>query len=115
MVFGGVLVGVLVFGGLLAVHAIFLIPAPCTSFYCPVATTDTTGYGTIVRGLAWIGIGALDAATGLSVALSFVIASRTEIPESTRRSIFVFTAVFVAAWILSSMLLLSYIAALRYY
>ncbi len=118
MVFGGVLIGVLVFGGLLALHAIYLIPVPCNTaygYYCPQPTPDTATYGSIVRGLAWIGVGAVDVAAGLSVALAFVIGSRPEIAENTRRSVFTFTAVFVASWILGSLLLLNYLAVLRNY
>lgn len=119
MVFGGVLIGVLVFGGLLAIHATYLIPVPCTVYYgpygCPSTTPDVATYGTILRGLAWIGVGALDFAAGFSVALAFVIGSRTEIPESTRKSIFVFTSIFVVAWVVGSFLLLTVLNTIRYY
>lgn len=115
LTFVGVLIGVLVFGGLLAVHAIYLIPFPCTTVGCPTPTPDQVSYANIVGPLAWISIIALDAAAGLSVALAFVLGGREEIPESTRRSVFLFSTVFAAAWIVGSFLLLTIIGSVRYY
>ncbi len=114
--FGGVLIGVLIFGGLLAVHAVYLIPVPCTSTYgCPTPTPDTTAYANTIRGLAWISVGALDFAAGFTVALAFVLATRADIPEGARRSVFLFASIFVPVWTVGSFILLSYLSIVRYY
>jgi hypothetical protein len=115
MVFSGALLGILVFGGLLAVHAIYLVPVPCGStFGCPTPTPDVAAYGSTLRGLAWVAIGALDFAAGLSVALAFILGSRSEAPESTRRSVFLFATIFTPVWVVGSFLLLTVLSIVRY-
>ncbi len=114
--FLGVVIGILVFGGLLAVHAVYLIPVPCTStFGCTPPTPDVAAYANTIRTLAWISVGALDIAAGLSVALAFIVALRPEIPESTRRSVFTFATVFTSVWAVGGFLILSLLGIVRYY
>lgn len=112
----GVLLGALIFFGLFSVHAIYLVPVPCPSVSgCTPTTQAQANYINTIRGLAWFAVGALDLSAGLSVALAFVAASRAEIPESTRRSVFLFATVFTSIWAVGSFILLSYLSIVRYY
>ncbi len=95
----GIILGILVFVGFLSFHALFLVPYPCTSGTgCSAPSPEVASYDAVIQALAWIGMGALDAAVGLSVALAFILGSRSDVPETTRRSVFVFATVLVTAW-----------------
>ncbi len=116
MTFCGVLIGVLVFGGLLAVHAVYLVPVPCTAIYgCSPPNPDLAAYGATLRALAWIAVVALDLAAGMSVALAFIFGARSDFPESVRRSLFVFATVFFAAWVIGGFLMMTILGIVRYY
>ncbi len=116
MAFCGALIGLMVFAGLLAVHAVYLLPIPCTSSVgCTTPAPNVAAYGATIRALAWIAVVALDLAAGVSVALAFVFGARADFPESIRRSLFLFATVFFAAWILGSFLMMSILSIVRYY
>jgi hypothetical protein len=113
MMVGGVVMGILVFGGLLAVHAVYMVPYPCTG--CSTPTPDQVAAHDTIRGLAWIAIIALDLAAGFSVALAFVIGSRNDVPEVTRRAVFLFSTIYVAAWLFGSYFLFTLLNLARFY
>ena len=100
MVVFGLIIGILVFAGFLALHAVFLVPPPCTStFGCTPQTPESAAYAGTVQALAWTSVVALDLAVGLSVAFAFVLGSRSDLPESMRRASFLFATVFVVSWV----------------
>lgn len=116
MTFCGILIGTMVFAGLLAVHAVYLVPVPCTStFGCTPPNPDLAAYGATLRVLAWIAVVALDLAAGISVALAFLLGARPEVPDSVRRSVFLFAAVFFAAWVVGGFLMMTILSIVRYY
>ncbi len=101
----GIILGILVFTGFLSLHAMYLIPYPCTSATgCSAPSPEVATYDAVILTLAWISVGALDAAVGLSVGLAFILGSRGDLPETTRRSVFVFATVLVTAWTVLSFL-----------
>ena len=114
--FVGSTLGILVFVGFLAFHVAYLIPVPCTStFGCPTQTPEVVAYVNLVRTISWVAVIVLDLAVGLSVALAFIGGSRNDLPESTRRSMFVFATVFLAAWaIFGAYFFTSILAQFRY-
>lgn len=113
MTLGGLVLGILVFGGFLALHAIMMVPYPCST--CLPPSADQAAYTSTIRSLAWIAIAALDAAAGFSVALAFFVGSRSELPDSTRRGVLLFGSVYVAAWLLGSYFLMSILNLTRFY
>lgn len=115
----GLLLGILVFAGFLSFHALYLVPAPCTGTYpygtCPASTPQEVAYSNAVHALAWAGVTILDLAVGLSVALAFIVGTRTDVPESTRRSIFLFATVYLGVWtVLAILLVPSLLSFVRY-
>ncbi len=113
MMFVGAFIGLLVFVGFFAFHAAYLVPVPCVN--CTPASPELAAYSSLVQALAWIAVGALDLAVGLSVALAFILGARSELPESTRRSVFLFATVFVTAWTVFSFILFAALAStIRY-
>lgn len=115
MVLVGAIMGLLIFVGFLSFHALLLLPAPCTTTYCPTPMPGTEGYAAAVQALAWVAVVALDLAVGLSVALAFIFGARTDIPESTRRALFLFATVFVTAWIIFGLYFFSSVASIVRY
>lgn len=115
MVIVGAIMGILIFAGFVSFHALFLVPVPCTSTYCPTTTPETAAYGGVVQTLAWVAVVTLDLAVGLSVALAFMLSGRSDLPESTRRSMFLFATVFVATWAVFSIFFFSYVASIVRY
>lgn len=103
----GVMIGLLVFVGFVTFQAIFLISPPCSTFGCPTLTSDQVAYSTLVHILAWVGLIALDLSVALSVMLAFVLAGRNDLPETTRRSAFYFATIYLAAFIVFGLLLMS--------
>lgn len=111
----GAIMGLLIFAGFLSFHAIFLIPMPCTGTYGPTPTPGTEGYAAVVQALAWAAGVALDLVAGLSVALAFIFCVRTDVPESTRRSLCLFAKVFVAVWVVLGVFFFSSVASIVRY
>ena len=115
MVVFGAILGLLIFVGFVSFHAVFLVPVPCTTTYCPTPAPGSEGYASLVQALAWVAVVALDLAAGLSVAVAFILGGRDDLPESTRRSLFLFATVFVAVWAVFGMLFFSSVASLVRY
>jgi len=100
--FFGVLISILITAGFLAYHAMWLTMSQCAVAYggCPYLTPDQMTYQTTLYGLGLLFLVAFDLAVGLSVALAFLAATRSDIAESTRRSLVMFAAIFLGVWLL---------------
>lgn len=96
----GVLIGVFVFGGLLAWHAIYLIPPPPSGF------GGSSDYANTIRALGWLTAVFMDAAVALSVALPWGVESG---PSSGRNVRLVFATVFLSVWIIFSSFIFSFV------
>src|SRR2546426_12563860 len=93
MLLTGVLTGFLVFVGLLSLHAAFLLPPPGRS--------PPSDYTNLIRTLGWTAVVSMDLAVSLTVMLAWVVgASRSDVPDASRRGIFIFATVFLAIWII---------------
>jgi len=93
MLLAGVVIGVLVFVGLLSLHAVFLIPPP--------GSAPPSDYTNLIRTLGWTAVVSMDLAVSLTVMLAWVVgASRSDVPDASRRGIFIFATVFLAIWII---------------
>lgn len=89
----GVLIGILLFVGLLSIHAAVLIPRP--------GSTPTSDYTNLIRTLGWTSLVAMDLAVSLTVTLAWVVGvTRREVPEASRRGIFIFATVFLVIWLI---------------
>ena len=98
----GLLLGVLIFTGMLTFHAVFLLPAPSSSFQTP-SDPAVIAYRDTVRLLGWVSVITMDLAVALSVAVAWIVGSlKGEHSEATRRGIFVFASVFLAVWLVFS-------------
>jgi len=90
---GGVLIGTLLFVGLLSIHAVFLIPPP--------GAAPPNDYTNLIRTLGWTAVVSMDLAVSLTVMLAWVVgAARWDVPDASRRGIFIFATVFLATWII---------------
>ncbi len=113
MVIAGVGMGVLVFTGLLSFQAILLIPPPTSPFGGVTPSASTVAYTNLVRTLAWISMSVLDGAVALVVAFAFLAStSRSSVPDSARRGLYIFSTVFVVGWTFLSYLFMSVISSL---
>lgn len=93
----GLVLGVLIFTGLLTFHAVFLIPLP--SFQSPT-DPDVIAYRDTIRALGWVSIIAMDLAVALTIMAAWLVGSlKSELPEATRRGIFTFATVFLVVWL----------------
>jgi hypothetical protein len=102
----GLLIGGLLFTGLISYHAIFLIPPPGSSSFPPSTTPEVISYVNTVRALGWISIVAMDLAVGLTVMIAFIVGGmKGEVSDSMRRGIFIFASVFPSIWVIFSSLL----------
>ena len=98
----GLILGVLIFTGLLTFHAVFLLPLPSPPYQAPSDPAVIT-YRDTVRALGWISAVTMDLAVALSVVIAWVMGSlKGEHSEATRRGIFVFASVFLAVWLVFS-------------
>lgn len=98
----GLLLGVLIFTGMLTFHAVFLLPLPSSPFQ-PPTNPDVIAYRDTVRTLGWISIIAMDLAVALSVMIAWLVGGlKADIPEASRRGIFVFATVFLVIWLVFS-------------
>lgn len=99
MVLAGAFIGIALFTGLVAFHAAFLIPIPGTFNQTP----EMVAYRDTLRLLGWISVIAMDLAVSFTVTIAWIVAgSRSDVPESTRRGIFIFATVFLAVWLVFS-------------
>jgi len=95
-VFVGIVIGTLISVGLISFHAILLISPICTGFGCPALSASAS----LALSLAWVFVIAMDLAVGLSVCLAFIVGgAKSELPEATKRGVYIFAAVFLAVWI----------------
>src|SRR3989441_11352328 len=93
MLLAGVVIGILVFVGLLSLHASFLLPPP--------GAAPPSDYTTLIRPLGWTAVVSMDLAVSLIVMLAWVVgAARSDVPDAARRGIFIFATVFLAIWII---------------
>ena len=93
MLLAGVVIGILVFVGLLSLHAAFLIPPP--------GAAPPSDYTNLIRTLGWTAVVSMDLAVSLTVMLAWVVgAARSDVPDASRRGIFIFATVFLAIWII---------------
>ncbi len=106
----GVVVGLAIFVGFIAIQATFLVQPPCTSG-CPTLTPDQAAYSATVHGLAWVGMAALDLSVALSVMVAFFLNAGDEFPESARRSAFYFAALYLAAFSVSMIFMTIYLSS----
>jgi hypothetical protein len=98
----GLIIGVLLFTGLVTYHAVFLIPLPST-FSPPSSNPEVIEYRNTVRALGWISIVAMDLAVSLSVMIAWIVGGmKGEQPEAMRRGVFLFATVFLAVWLIFS-------------
>lgn len=98
----GMVIGILLFVGLVTYHAIFLIPPPPSGFQ-PPSNPAITAYVNTVRTLGWVSVVAMDLAVAMSVMIAwFIGAIKGEVAESTRRGVFTFASIFLAIWIVFS-------------
>ncbi len=96
-VFIGILIGALVTAGFISYHAAFLIVPTCTGTFCPAPTAAQS----LAYNLAWIFVITMDLALGLSICIAFVAGgASSQLPEGTKRGVFVFAAVFLVAWLI---------------
>lgn len=114
----GIILGVCIFGGLFAYHAIFLTPVPCTSSLgCTPPPPQIQQYANVTHALAWVAFGLMDVAVAFSVTAAFILGVvPSTIPEGVRRNFLLYAAVFLAVWIIfSSFILSSLLYIIRYY
>ncbi len=89
----GVLIGLLLFIGLLAVQAAYLIVPP--------GGPAPTDYGNLLRALGWTSAIAMDLAVALTVMIAWGVGvTRVDVSDGARRGIFIFATVFLAVWLL---------------
>jgi len=104
---GGLLIGILIFGGLLTYHLALALPTPAPSY-----TPYPDSYRNMVRALSLVSAGFIDAAVAVSVAFSWHVAlARPDFAEGMRRGLLVFAAVFLTVWLVVSSFVFS---TLRY-
>jgi len=104
---GGLLIGILIFGGLLTYHLALALPTPAPSY-----TPYPDSYRNMVRALSLVSAGFIDAAVAVSVAFSWHVAlARPDSAEGMRRGLLVFAAVFLTVWLVVSSFVFS---TLRY-
>lgn len=104
LAFLGALLGMLIFVGLIAFHSAYLT-APPPGFGSPPSTDpDVVNYRNLVRALGWVSAIAMDLAVALAVAFAFLVGtSGADVPEGTRRGLYIFATVFLVLWILFSL------------
>lgn len=97
----GIVLGALVFVGTLSYHAVFLIPSPTST--PPPTDPAVIAYRDTLRILAWTSAVAMDLALAFSLTFAWVAgASKGDIPDGTRRGMFIFATVFLAVWLVFS-------------
>ena len=97
----GLVLGILIFTGLVSLHAAFLLPPP--SAFPPSTDPRVIAYLDTIRALGWVSIVAMDLAVSLSVMIAWVVGSlKGEQSEATRRGLFVFSSVFLSIWLVFS-------------
>lgn len=117
MLIAGAVLGIAIFGGLLAYHLVFFIPQPTTGGYTPTTDPNVLAYRSTVRLLGMFSMGVLDFAVGFAITLAwFVGLGKKDIPDSARRGVFIFATVFLAVWILFSTTVVSlFFSLIRFY
>jgi len=96
----GILLGVAVFVGLLAYHAVFLIPAPTPSYV--TITPERLAYQSLILGLGMVSALFMDIAVGASVAFAWFATAREGTSDAARRGFLTFAAIFLAVWLVIS-------------
>ena len=95
-----VLVGTLVFVGMIAFHVAIILPRP-SSF--PPSPEEQQAYIVTIRALTSVFAAAMDTAVALAVTCSWYWGlTRPDLTEAARRGLFLFGTVFLAIWLLLS-------------
>lgn len=97
----GVLISIFITAGFLAYHLMWYYAAQCPPYAsgCVYPTPAQVSYTTLVQGLGLLFVILFDLALGLSVAMAFLSSTRSDIPDGTRRSLYLFATVFLFVWI----------------
>ncbi len=114
----GVLISILITTGFLAYHAMSWLQLQCPPSLagCPYLTPVQAAYQSTFYGLELLFFVAVDLGLGLSVALAFLAATRSDILESTRRSLFFFATVYLFVWFLVGLFVVPpFISVVRFY
>jgi hypothetical protein len=100
----GVLIGILLLVGMLCFHAVLLLAPPCQQPFCsPQTDPAIVSYRAMVRILAWVSVVAMDLAVSISVVMAWIAGGpKANLPEGTKRGIFIFATVFLGVWLLFS-------------
>jgi len=105
-----ILVGVMIFVGMIAFHVAIILPRP--GAFQPTGP-DEIAYIVTVRALNVIFAVAMDAAAALAVTCSWYWGlTRPDLTEGARRGLFIFGTVFLAIWIVFSSFSVSILRAL---
>ncbi len=93
-----VLVGTLIFVGMIAFHTAIILPRPIPFQSTP---EEQEAYAVTIRALTALFAGAMDAAVALAVTCSWYWGlTRPDLTEAARRGLFLFGAVFLGIWLL---------------
>lgn len=114
----GVLISIFITAAFLAYHAMWIVASQCPPWLlgCPYVTGAQLAFATTMQGLAALFLVLLDLAMGLTIALAFLSATRSDIPEGTRRSLFLFATTFLFIWTLvGTFLLPTFLGGIRFY
>jgi len=102
-----VIVGILIFVGMVSFHVAIMLPIPTAS---PPPPPEIENYRLTVRALNAVFAIAMDAAAALAVTCSWYWGlTRPDLTEGARRGLFIFGTVFLAIWIIFSSLSVSLI------
>lgn len=97
-----VIVGVLIFVGMVSFHVAIMLPIPTSS---PPPPSEMENYRLTIRALNAVFAIAMDAAAALAVTCSWYWGlTRPDLTEGARRGLFIFGTVFLAIWIIFSSL-----------
>lgn len=113
----GVLISILITAGFLAYHLMWYFAGQCPPYAsgCLYPTPAQASYAGMVQGLGLLFVVLFDLALGLSVAMAFLSSTRPDIPEGTRRSLYLFATVFLFTWLfVGTYLFPPLISVLRY-
>lgn len=111
--FVGIVLGFAIAAGLLAFHAVWLVPSPSSPYGTPDPARQE--YQFVIRSLGFMAAGFLDAAVGISVAFAWRASADEGMPETARRGLFVFAGIFLVAWLIISSFMFTAIRSLSFY
>lgn len=105
----GVVIGMTIFAGLLLYHVAVFVPRPPPTY----GTAPPPEYQATILALGIASMALLDFASGLSVAIAWIVGtSKADIAEATRRGVFTFAIAFFVAWLVISTFAVQALASL---